>query len=89
MNYTAWGAWLSKIPKVLCKVLSEYLYEYFKGETIHSTDQILKGAGWGEGLHDPKKVKNHIIKACIFRKIIVKHFFLTSLFLQCDISLPV
>lgn len=50
MDYTAWGACLSKIPKVLCKVLSEYLYEYFKGETmIHSTDQILKGGEGGAG----------------------------------------
>lgn len=45
------GSMAQLIPKVACKVLSEYLYVCFKGEMIHSTNQSLKG------VHNPPKVK--------------------------------
>lgn len=77
----AWGAWLSDPPKVVCKVLSEYLYVYFKGEKTHSINQILNE------VHYPKKVRTHITKACIFRKIIVKHIIMESLIRDKSLSL--
>lgn len=77
----AWGAWLSDPPKVVCKVLSEYLYVYFKGEKTHSIKQILKE------VHYPRKVRTHITKACIFRKIIVKHIIMESLIRDKSLSL--
>lgn len=57
-----WEAWLREPPKVIYKVLSEYVSVYFKGEKILNTTQNLRG------VHDFKNVKTLLHQSLTIQK---------------------